>query len=345
MPNNASGALTAKAKAMFGKRIKPEDYQTMLQKKSVSEIASYLKNETYFSKVLEGINEKAIHRGQLEALIRLDLFERFCSLMRYANTKDDKFYQYGIIETEIAQILACIRSFESNDKIHFISKMPTYLELHTTIDIGALANIHSFDDLLEFLKNTEYGKILSPFRFVNIDEFDFTACETALRNYYYGKVLGLIDNGFSGKTKQDIRDIFLTQVELENITKIYRLKKYFNAPSSEIKKLITPIYLRFSKKDLDDLIDHCDADDLFAHLEKSAYKNYTDNQRFVYIEYHTKKISYNINKRHLAFSNNPDIVLLAYMVLSETEIQNIIDIIEGIRYKITPEKIGRILIY
>ncbi|MEG0177743.1 V0D/AC39 family V-type ATPase subunit [Anaerorhabdus sp.] len=345
MSNKAAGALTAKAKAMFGKRIRPEDYQTMLQKKTIAEVASYLKNDTYFNEVLAGINEKAIHRGQLEALIRQDLFQRFSSLMRYANSPKNGFYRYGVIENEIHQILNCIRSFESKDYMQFIQKLPTYLEQKTSFKLSELANVRNYDELLEVLKNTDYAPIIKQFKPIHMDEFDFTGCESALRNYYFDTVLKIIEKDFSGKEHDDLRNIFLTQIELENITKIYRLKKYFEASPARIKELISPVHLRFSKKDLDYIIENCNADELFDYLAKSAYKNYTDNQRFIYIEYHTKKINYNINRRHLAFSSNPDIVLLSYMLLSETEIQNIVDIIEGIRYKIAPEKIERLLIY
>ena len=45
-------ALTVKARAMFGKRLKEEDYEALIQKRDVSEIAAHLKNETSYSAVL-----------------------------------------------------------------------------------------------------------------------------------------------------------------------------------------------------------------------------------------------------------------------------------------------------
>ena len=65
----------------------------------------------------------------------------------------------------------------------------------------------------------------------------------------------------------------------------------------------------------------------------------------MYIEYHTKSIFYNYNKRNISFSNNTDLVLLSYVFISKIEIQNIVDIIEGIRYRVAPDKISRLLIY
>ena len=143
----------------------------------------------------------------------------------------------------------------------------------------------------------------------------------------------------------EIREIFLTQIELDNITRIYRSKRYFNATPAQIKKVINPVYLRIPKRELEDMIDHCNAEEFMERLARSAYHNYLDSSNFAYIEYHAQSINYNLNKRHMMFSTNPDIVLIAYLVLSETEIQNVVDIIEGVRYGIPADKINRLLIY
>lgn len=341
----AAGAMSAKAKAMFGNRIKASDYQILLQKKTISEIASYLKKETYFSNVLSGINEVSVHRGQLEALIRLDLFDRFSNLIRYYNTEESEFYKYIIIEIEIEQILGRIRAFEISDNINFISKIPTYLGKYTTFDINKLLNIKDYDELLDLLRNTDYYPIINQYKVDDISDFDFNSFESALRKYYYDKVLKILDKEFSGKVKSDIKDVYLTRIELENITRIYRLKKYFNTPPDEIRKLLVPMYLRISKKELDEMIDHVDADKIFDYLGQTSYKHYMDDKQNMYIDYHTKMIHFNINKKYLMFSSEPDLVLFTYMVLSEVEIQNIVDIIEGARYNIASEKIEQLLIY
>ena len=130
--------MSAKAKAMFGERLKAPDYQTLLQKKSVAEIASFLKEETSFRSALAGINEKAVHRGQLEALLRMDVLYRMEKLLRYADKGSAKFIDIMVMDDEIEAILSCIRNFSYGDKLMLVSALPTYIEQYMIVGIQAL---------------------------------------------------------------------------------------------------------------------------------------------------------------------------------------------------------------
>ena len=63
-----------------------------------------------------------------------------------------------------------------------------------------------------------------------------------------------------------------------------------------------------------------------------------------YIEHYTNRVSYQINRKYLHFSTNAAVVFLAYFTLSELELGNIINIIEGIRYQVAAEEIRKLLI-
>ena len=54
--------------------------------------------------------------------------------------------------------------------------------------------------------------------------------------------------------------------------------------------------------------------------------------------------SFEMCRRQLYFSTNPEIVLLAYRIVSLTELNNVIAVVEGVRYQIEPDKILEILI-
>lgn len=339
-------AMTTKTKAIYAKRLKDTDYNNLVQKRSVPEIASYLKNETYFRDSLDGINEKALHRGQLEILIRNDLIIRLSKILRYAfGSKATGFTDTIATQSEINLIQTVIRSFVIRDYDQVVAKLPVIIENHITFDLKAIVACRSFDELLPVLKGTPYHDIVARYAKTDMNDFDFTGLDQELHRYYYQRMQDFVRNSFKGEDREAVEELFNTEVELDNISKIYRLKKYFNASPSIIRSLITPIYSRFSKKDIEDIIEHTDADHVFDRLMDSSYKNYIKEVNFLYIEHTTKMINYNMNKRQILFSSDPNLVLYAYMVLMGIEIENIIDIIEGVRYKVPVDQIKRMLIY
>jgi len=345
MSDQSSLAMAAKAKAMYGKHLKSDDYTELLRKKTVQEIAGYLKSETAFKSVLQGINEFAIHRGHLEMLIRQTFYLDFLELIRYGQSNKDHFYEYGVLMIEMKQILMTIRLLSETDKTNQIAQLPIFANRMISFDVEKLIKVNTFDELLSVLKNTPYYSLLKPLKPRSLLDIDYANFEVVLKSYYYKRVYEIIEQEFTGKDKQDIRDLFDTQIELENITKIYRLKKYYNSSPSDIKKVLNPTYKRINKKLLDELIETKDAQGFLVAINQNGYNIPTDVKEFQYIEYQMDAIMFDLNKRLMRFSTNPNIILVSYLSLLEIEIRNIIDIIEGIRYKVENDKIAKLLIY
>ena len=63
-------AVLAKARAKYGKFLTERDYANLLACQSVPEVMVYLKSHTRYASVLYEINERDVHRGRLEQLLR-----------------------------------------------------------------------------------------------------------------------------------------------------------------------------------------------------------------------------------------------------------------------------------
>jgi len=238
-----------------------------------------------------------------------------------------------------------IRLLSETDKTSQIAQLPIFANRLISFDVEALIKVNSFDELLNVIKNTPYYPILKPLKPNNLLDIDYSSYEIALKAYYFKRVNEIIEHEFKGKDKEDIRDMFDTQIELDNITKIYRLKKYYNASAFEIKRILNPTYKRINKKTLMEWIDQKDAAQFLQAIHDHAYDIPTDIKEFQYIEYQTDVIMFELTKRLMRFSTNPNIILVAYLNLLEIEIQNIINVIEGVRYKVENDKIAKLLIY
>jgi len=80
-------------------------------------------------------------------------------------------------------------------------------------------------------------------------------------------------------------------------------------------------------------------------LSKSKYQFLIDDDEFIYIEYYIDQIKFNLAKRYMHFSNKATIIYITYCILSQIEVDNLIHIIEGMRYGKDPKSIEETLIY
>lgn len=341
---SSSGAISAKAKAMYGRRIKPVQYEELIRKRSVAELAQVLKNETGFSDTLKDIHEATIHRGQLEHLLRMDLYRRLDKLVRYVDGKQRQYYLAALKEFEIEQILAKIRMILSKDFTHSLSDFPTVLTRYTKLDTRKLATVQSFEELLEGLSGSPYAQLLSPF-VNNGKEFDYTGFEAVLEDYYFHYVSEMIDKVFRGKNRKILKKMWSTRIELDNITKIYRFKKFFHVSEQEIRTSLIECEGCIPKAKLNEMLTCADAETFLKLLAQSPYHLHTDDKEYVYIEYYADQIKYHLAKRHLHYDSAPAIVYTAYQLTAQREIENLINIIEGVRYQVAPEEIMTMLIY
>ena len=340
----SSNTISAKAKSMYGKRLTDTNYKDMLRKNSVTEIATYLKENTSYKTALEQVNTLNIHRGQLENLLMRELFNKYTKLCRYNFTGDNDFYNYLVLQYEIEQILKCILSLNAGTMSDFILDLPGFFISHASFDLLALAKVRQFNDLLEVLKHTPYPDILTVFASKEGTPVDYASCEKALMTYHYDHLLEVIHKKFHGQTRKDLEKVIKVNVTLSNLMTIYRLKRFFQASKEKIGESILPFGFKLNQNTLQKLIDAQNVDEFFDVFDQCYYgKNQVKNDSLEF-EHYLNQIIYQYNKKLMRFSTSPPAVLYAYIILNSTEVKNIIKIVEGIRYQVPVSQIQELLI-
>lgn len=89
----ASNAVLAKARALYGRRLRAEDYRRLTDCHTMTELANELKALPLYANTLAEVNPTYARRAQLENLLRQSQYERFDSLCRYDRTQA-RVYQY-----------------------------------------------------------------------------------------------------------------------------------------------------------------------------------------------------------------------------------------------------------
>lgn len=247
MMSFAANAITTKAKAMFGKRLRKEDFQELCRKSSVSEIVSYLKNETGYREALQDVRENSIHRGQLEAFLSQAIFEKSMQLIRFAPIKQKGFYNFKVQEYKIELILKKIRYCHASMNETFIQMLPMFFEKYMSIHLEKLIDASDDKEILNALVGSEYYGILK--KCYDEDQcLNYNKCEHELRKYHFEALRKTIEKSFNRSTRKDLLVMLQTYLELSNIIKIYRGKQFFNISPDEIRETLMPFMQRISKK-------------------------------------------------------------------------------------------------
>lgn len=342
----SDNAILAKVRALYGKRLCETDYGQLLGKRSVSEIAGYLKQETCYSEALGQVKEELVHREQLENMVRRRTLDIYLSLQKYSYN-DNLFLTMHVMQNETRQLLFAMRLLNAGEMGRFIVSLPVYLARLMAFDLFAIARVKSYDDLLAIVDHTEYYPILARFRPLTSERLiDIPGCEAALLTYYYTKLLGVVEQRYRGATRDDLRRLLYYQIDLHNLSVIYRMKRYFRAPGDAVMPKLIPIGAIVPQKTIKAL---AECESLEALIGMLMTVRPLDRFRFdtntpaEYVIAQTNRVMRWLHQKMFRFSIRPVVVVICYMTLLDIEVNNIVNIIEGARYNVPPDEIKSML--
>ncbi len=336
---NASSAIIAKAKSRYGKRLTDKDYRSLVKCGSVGEVVQYLKTYTHYARFLDRISVD-IHRGNLENLLRERQFESFLTLCKY-NFGSTPVTDYLFRTKEIDELMKLITLLSIDRPQEYLFNLPLYLDQHTDIPLRKLTYVRSYDDLPELLERTPYYRIIQQYAPDEKGRFDLASIEDALENESLSQLKEEIGRIKNKKERAELTELFTTLIDYNNYSRIMRLKKSYHMSNDAVRAHLL-VYGSFTGRKLDRLLVKEDSEDVERALHETPLgkkgKNIgPDNELAV-------QGKFELCRRQMYFSANPEIVLLAYYILSETELSNLIAVIEGVRYAMKPENIYDTLI-
>lgn len=342
----AGNAIMTKAKAMYGQHLTAAQYQELIQKKNVAEIAAYLRDETPYGEALAAVRPGSVHRGQLENLLRKSALEQYAKLLRYDSSTGRSYYRALLGRAEIDQILQMVRLLNSGHPEEYAAGYPAFLDRYTSFRLEDLARVRSFTELIRLLDSTPYAAQLRPLRPAGPGQpVDYTACERVLQAGFYQQLEALIGRLFRGRVRSDLLDIEQTNIELFNICNLYRQKKFFpGSTAQQLRATLLPCWHRIGREKLEALLAAPTAEEFVQLLVQSRFAKYLGQEDFVFIEYRTDCIRYHLARRFLHFAADAPTAFTAFITLKELEIDNIVTAIEGVRYQLPPDEIRALLI-
>ena len=230
--STTSYAVSAKARAKFGKFLSEHDYDGVLACQSVAEVMVYLKSHTHYGAVLSGVSDRDVHRGRLEALLRQFQFKEFDSLCRYDSSVSAGFSRYVVEKAEVEQIIHFLILFNARSTDRFMFRFPAFLSKRTELDFNKLANVRDYDGLLGVLAHTPYYDILKAFEPDEKGRLPVSDIENRLYDLITRHMTAYIDKQTKGSERRELTDIFEKLTDYSMISRIIRLKRYYTTTPS-----------------------------------------------------------------------------------------------------------------
>lgn len=340
---NPSSAVISKARSKYGRRITDRDYKALIKCSNVAGVVNYLKNHTHYSDILNKINETEVHRGQLETLIKQKIFYDFDSLCRYEMSEGSPFSDFIIRRYEIEQLVHFLLLLSCNKVEEYIYKLPTYFNKHTHIDLYKLSQCRDFDSFIQTLGKSEYKKILEVFTPDKNGVIDVAGAEDAMNVYSYKELYVAISKRKSKKEKENLLMLCDSVNDFCNISRVLRLKKYYSMTPQQMMSHLLP-YGTIKTSKLQEMCDANTIDDVFEIISTTRVGKRIKHMDIDKEEQMSFLNRYNMCRKQLYYSQDPAVVLLSYMYLSEAELKNIITVIEGVRYQSPKDMIESLLI-
>lgn len=318
--------LIAKLKGMNAKNLNSKDFEELLKQNNIVSINSILKAKSYHLKNLDDNSSREEIENELDNIL-IDDIEK---IEKYLSNKDKEILFNCVVDYEIKVFMDILKKIKygkiEQNKIDNINKWTSKI----FNKLQGIARVNNINEIKVYSKKTAFENIINSFLDTNnIEESNLFLLEMQLDKFYF-------ENLFNNLNTESSKKLIGTKIDLENIIWIYRMKKYYNMPEEEIKKYI--IEVDYNLKCLNELIAIDDYKQIIEFLKKTKYKEIfeTENEN---LEILIRKYMYNQYKKTFRQAKYDISTVISYLGMDKNQIENIINIVGGVEYKIDKQKV------
>ena len=325
--------IATKVRAMEGHLIRPEQYRELCFLETVQAAVDYLKALPAYADLFSAADESAWHRGMIEQQLRLSLYRDFSKLYRFSGMEQRNFLDLYFMHYEINIIKRCLRHILGHQAAKIdLSVFEEFFRKHSKLDLNKLCDAENLEEFIASLEGSYYYPMLERLeRAENLTVFDY---EMQLDRIFFQAIWHVKDKLLTKQESRLMAESFGTRLDLLTIQWIYRSKKYYHLADADIYALLLPFHYHLKTGQIRSMVEAGTMEDFYAALQHTRYGGLVDsdfsqppNLEALYLEI--------LDKLHTdAGRRNPYsiAVLNSYLYFKESEVRNIVTIIESIRY-------------
>lgn len=326
-------ALTVKARAMYGRRVRKEDLIRITGLTSIAAITDELRQLPGWSEATAALPEgELLTRARLESALRDQVRQEGLRLAAFAAREDRPILEFSVRRTELELILAALRRLHADLYKEVEGLSPAWLH-RTQIDPDALRRCTDFAGLVEAVKRSIYYQPLHRLLTEDASLPGYGSTEALLWSVYFRHLMELACKRYKGDVRRMLESSVGTQMDMMNILHALRLKRYFPDTDNFLPVLI-PYHHRVKPEQIHAM---CTAPSLEAAMELIEATPYASTFRGAKMEelqdlYHTTL--YKASRRQLALGKPSVYSAVAYLNLRELELSAVVTAVEASKYQL-----------
>lgn len=310
-------SINSKLKAMYAEKLNREDLEDLMKQQNLTDAIYLLKNKV---KEIENLPIDA-KRLEIEESLDKILISDILKISKYVTSKNQDIWRIYLLKFKIKLIKELWNNINSNEDID--------IQLWTSFlftDLKGLDQVKNKDDFIVKIHNNDIKQILQK----DITIFER---ENNLDKMFFEKFAKI-----SKESNNKVFEIIQKEIDLNNIVWTYRMAQYKNY---NYKEFIVSKYCSISDEVFKNIQASKNINALKIALSVTKYKNVITSN----IEIDIKKYLYKIYERFFKTEMLDFSLVIAYFKLLELQRENIITILEGIRYKLDIKEIQKRIIY
>jgi len=334
-------SLSSMARVLKGRMLEDEFFWSLLFKcHSMSEIALQLQKSSSYGPYLQKTDPSKVHRFQLESILSLVPFREAGKFRFLAGTTRWKVIEEwkGLYETDLLKKI--IRHVYSG-KEQGSQVLEERIDMIGDISYPGreLLQCRNIDEILPVLEETPYYEVLKgPLEKKDSGTNTLFPVEMAIDNYKLCEIFRSTER-LKGREKKVLADLYGTRADLLNLYWLYRSRRFFSMSPEEMISRILPFRRHLGRKELRKLVFAPDLSTFHSLLSNTWYgkfieypENMDQGTVELVLERSINRIIYD-KARRIFLGGVPGVhTAIAYLLLREYEVRDIITIIEDVRY-------------
>lgn len=324
-------SINAKLNGMYAQKIKKADLEEVLKQTSSKQAVALLKS------LNKGFKDLEDNPGRIKIKILLDdiLIEDIQKIYRLLNKKDKEVFMQFMSIYEIKCIKSVLRKLSSNSVINEKTNEAQNWVNKIFKKLKGIENVREYEEFLQILKRKQYYSIFAEYS-NNINDIKIFEIENKLDKLYFEKMMKVAKSYNS-----NLEDMIGKQIDLNNIIWIYRVKKHYNFSKEQVKDILINVNYKLKRSDITKLIQANNEKEMNEILNSTYYAKYINFTSIMELEENADRYIYNMYKKYFRGNIFDISVVYAYIGMIEKENNDIMNVVEGIRYNLNKDEIRK----